>query len=280
MAKHSDVLNGHYKYIQTNHLNHKQLKIMEKVKSKLAGAIALIIISSVAYGQKLGIKPLIGYTFNGVGASYYPGNIAVFTEAEQFNPLITGGLFISYQTSPTFGVEIGMQNIATSINYRIFNISNSETVGEMNVAIQNTYYHIGFTKLIKEINKTHKIKGTCGINFYTLDNSATRGRQTNYRADTNFVTESGYVGNFLLNGFNDISWGMTGGIADEIYIKGKQIGEFRFIARYNFRPTIGAFSKMRIGNEIYTNEYISNRLTFETSLLINLSSILGNKWRN
>jgi hypothetical protein len=248
---------------------------MKRMHLSFIGVFTLILISKMSFAQRLGIKPIIGYTYNGVGASYFGRNTLVFTESNQFNPMLTGGLHLSYQLLPKYSVEMGIQNIATSINYRIYNVNNGETIGENRVAIGNTYYHIGFSKIIKELNQNHKIKGTVGVTFYTLNRLNLRStREFNYWADTSIVMSSGYVGDFILNGFNNISWGMMGGIGDEIYIKGKPVGEIRFTARYNFRPVMGAFSTIKHENNLHTNEYIANRLTFETSVLINLSSLL------
>jgi hypothetical protein len=241
--------------------------------------ILLLLITNHAYAQKLGIKPLLGYTYNEVSRSYIR-NQAKFSESQTNKPVIMGGLIISYQLSPKYGIETGVQNIAHSLSYRVFDPNlNYPTVSSLTHVVRHRFYHLAFTTMIRELNANNKLKSTVGITVFNVNSNMTSGQRSRYSVDTSiYETFTSLVSSESLTGTN-LSWGLMGGIGNEIYLKGNPVGEIRLISRYNFKPVYGAYTNMKFSNATYTNEYITNRFSFEVSFLLNLSSLLGNKWR-
>lgn len=250
------------------------------MKSKLL-VICLFLIHKNILAQKLGIKPIIGISNNGSAAIYNSNQLFRFTEADQFEPRATYGLHITYRITPKISIESGLQNVASVLKYEVKDPDNfSNTIGRFEATLSRRTLHLGFSNVFKEINESHKLKTILAVTFLNTNRmSGAFRRPITYDVDTNVVLSTNVIGHSILNGYNKIAWGLMFGIGDEIFVKNNPVGEIRVIARYHFRPILGAYTDLK-GSVISRNEYATKNLTFETSLLINLSSILGNKWRN
>jgi hypothetical protein len=246
---------------------------------KIVFVSILLCYYSEIRAQRLGIKPLIGIVNNGLSMYFDPNSQGgIFTQADQFEPRATTGFVISYKLTPILEIEAGLQWHPTTIKYDIYKnytFVPENYIGRNQYTVRYDTYHLAFSKQLKELGTHSKLRTIVGISFFNVNSGMSS--KVYYEADT-MVKESGGGSALSLNGLRRISWGALVGIGDEICIKNHPVGEIRLLAKYNFTPIAGAYSIIQDNSITVRNEYRANRLSFEASLLINLSSLLGEKF--
>jgi hypothetical protein len=208
--------------------------------------------------------------------SFTEGSDVTFTQKGSPQIRAVYGLLFSYHIKPQWSIEAAVASLPTNINYTMYHPQTAADIGWLNITTRYWQYQFGTTLNIAQLNSYNQLKAIAGLTVLNT-NSVQSNALNNQSIDTNFVKYSSRVSGLELNNFNQYAWGMMFGLGNEIIIKQKAVAEIRLCARYHINPIAGAYSLFSNNGVLYKNEYIANKLSFDASVLINLSALLGAK---
>jgi hypothetical protein len=234
-----------------------------------------MIIGLSGNAQRLGIKPFAGISYNGSKVIIDDGG-PLFTESQQASVRFTGGILFSYAINPKCGIEYGYSSLAYSVNYNIFNPLNLENAGHFNRTERRNFHQLNFTQTFYKHNDHLQLKWIAGFNFFNVNN-VTGGKLSSNSIDTTIANVSDFnlKSQYSYNSFRNWGTAVNFGIGSEFLFKQRVIAEWRLSALYTSNPFTGSYCYIDLNGTKYKNEHEANQLSFNSTLLINLSSLLG-----
>lgn len=248
----------------------------------IRSTISVIVILScvnLTHAQRLGVKPFIGANYNSLRIINHDNLLFTDVGLGHVRPLL--GIMLSYQITPKWVIEAGQLNSPTDYSYKAFHPDTKNNIAIIHSAFNQLSWILNSSYTFKEYSHfKYKIIG--GLEFPINKRIPIIGSV--YKpssADTNFVTLTGVNSKPFptMNKFQEIFKGFTLGIGQDFLVKKKTVAELRFCLRYDFSESGGTSIGFKKNGVLYVNQIVDRRATFNLTLIFNLSTILGSKWK-
>lgn len=232
-----------------------------------------------AYAQRIGIKPLIGFADN--GTNHFETASPSFAKSSFSAPRPFVGFVISYSFLKVWQLEVGMQRRPLSVSADLLNPYTKEVIGTSWQTERLGYYQLNITKTIVEISPKFSLKAIAG--FELLRTGRGYGGNSNiFRPDT-LILPNYMPGQLSPLSFNPGKYWASGimlGIGTEWKAKQKTIAELRLCLAYQMQPLHGLRYSAKVNGIQQEEQFKATQLNYNVTLLFNLLTILGTKWKN
>jgi hypothetical protein len=256
-----------------------QEKMAISINRILNSSIACILIVYTAQAQKIAIKPLIGYSYNGVTQTSKAS--PSFTEGALLVPKPNWGILISYPIAPSYDIEVGLVNRSMGVSYNTVNPNTNEKLFNSYTYVACRFYQINVTKGIKTYSPHLSLNTIAGFEF--VQKGVKRGGSFNNLVPDTLILpnyESGILSGLNFNRDTYWTYGINLGIGVIWNVKQRNLAELRFCVGYQFQPLVGRYAAATVNGVTQREEYRATQLNCNLSLMINMVQLLGLKLKD
>lgn len=244
--------------------------------------ILLFSLTKLSIAQRLGIKPFLGVHYNTTRVINHDN--LLFTDVGLGHIRSTFGLLLTYQITPKWGAEFGFTNTPTILNYTVKNPITNENGGSITEGRRYLNFQLNGSFLFYEKASWYKLKVIGGFELNNKKFPLIQMVNKPDQLDTNIVNVNFINTTKTYSKLTDPLFGLingiTAGIGSELLIKKKVVAELRISTRYVFYPGLSSSINYEVNGTNFANEIVARNLSFNAIVLINLSTLLGSKWRD
>lgn len=246
---------------------------------KIGLSIVCVLVICMAQAQKIAIKPLVGYSYNGVKKTSEAS--PSFTEGAFLIPKPNWGILISYPIAPTYDIEVGLVNRSLGVSYNTINPNTNEKLFNSYSYVALRFYQFNITKVIKTYSPNFSLNTLAGFEFVQKGRGY-GGSFNNWVPDTLILPDYEVS---MLSGLNfnrDTYWtyGLNLGVGAIWKVKQRNLAELRFCVAYQFQPLFGQYAAATVNGVTQREEYRATQLNCNLSLMINMMQLLGLKLKD
>lgn len=241
--------------------------------------IVIFFTPKISNAQRLGIKPIIGIADNGT-IHFHKANPS-FAQSTFSAPRPFVGLLISYSISPQWDIEIAWQRRPLSLAAELLNPKTQDIIGRFDAAFKLNHYQFNITKKIKDFSSNFSLKAIGGFELIKTS-VGYGGKFKSSNPDTIILPnyKPGLLSPLSFNSGKNWTSGFTLGLGTVWKVREKNIAELRVCAAYQLQTLHGLSMIAKVNGIEQEEKFKSTQLNYNVTLLLNLSTILGSKWKN